>query len=113
MSEFDDKQSETTRGMRGGFWGLAGLSVAAFVFSVLGAKILSTMVEKGDFPIIAFVRSDQGMKRIANSAPVAQAPEIVTIVRSVGVDGVTTATIPHRAPAAPAPQLSPCGENAK
>ena len=53
------------------------------------------------------------MRRLAKSAPQAEAPQSVTIVRSLGVDGVTTATIPHKPGMTPALTLTPCGDAAK
>ena len=84
-------------------WSLAALSAAVFMCSVLGAKLLAQMIDRGQFASLASGRS---MKEIAAAAPTAQAPQVYSIVRSVGVDGMATATIPHSRPA----PLSPCGE---
>lgn len=101
--DFDDMPPPPRLRDSGGVWSLAALSVAVFMCSVLGAKLLSKALDRGDLPTLAF---DRSMRNLANSAPSAQAPQVYSIVRSVGVDGMTTATIPHRGMA----PLNPCGD---
>jgi hypothetical protein len=98
MSELDEDRYEPRSRAAGGTWSLAALSVAVFLCSVLGAKLLSQMVDRGELDQLALRRQ---------TAP--QEAQVYSIVRSVGVDGMTTATIPHRGPA----PLSPCGEDEK
>ncbi len=117
MRHFDKHrlQTEPRAGLSASVWSLAALSAAACLCSVLGAKTLSNMFEQGDPPVLAFSRggADAAMRRLAKSAPQAEAPQSVTIVRSLGVDGVTTATIPHKPGMTPALTLTPCGDAAK
>ncbi len=117
MRHFDKHrlQTEPRAGLSASVWSLAALSAAACLCSVLGAKTLSNMFEQGDPPVLAFSRggADAAMRRLAASAPQPEAPQSVTIVRSLGVDGVTTATIPHKPSTTPAPTLTPCGDAAK
>ncbi len=80
------------------------LSAVACLFSVLGAKELSRFFE----PLDRAAREHAAMRRLFEATPTAGAPQSVTIVRSVGVDGVTTATIPNRPIVSPQP-LAPCG----
>jgi hypothetical protein len=72
----------------------AFFACAAAAVAVLSAHFLSRIVQKGGFPAIAVIRSDADLKRLAGMAPSAQPERRTTIFRSVGVDGVTTATIP-------------------
>jgi hypothetical protein len=111
MADFDYNRRDSGARPRLGLWTLAGVAGIVAVGGVVGANVLSRLLERGEIPVIAFIHPDQGMKRLANSAPSPQAPQTVTIVRSVGVDGVTTATIPH--PPAGGQPLSPCGEGRK
>lgn len=103
MSEFDDNSFEPRFRDKSGVWSLAALSAAVFLCSVLGAKLLAQMVDRGAFDSLVAERS---MRDLAKAAPVPQAPQRYSIIRSVGVDGVTTATIPLRA----APAVPPCGD---
>lgn len=109
MNDFDDDRINFRAPVRhgAGVWSLAALSIAACLCSVLGAKILARMVVQGDAPALLFSSADRSMRNLAKTAPGGQAPQTVTIVRSVGVDGMTTATIPHSSTV----QISPCGES--
>lgn len=91
---------------RDGVWSLAALSIAALCCSVLGARFLAEVVERSDAPLIAANRAEQTLRRPVASG---QSDAPVTIVRSVGVDGMTTATIPARTGV----KLDPCGKEAK
>lgn len=86
-------------------WNLAAFSVAVFLCSVLGAKLLSRMVDNDQLAKSAY---DRAMRDVASNAqqPQQPGPAAYSIVRSVGVDGTTTATIPLRG----APPVSPCGD---
>jgi hypothetical protein len=103
MSGFDDDR--TSSGSTSVVWSVAALSVAVFMCSVLGAKLLAQMIDRGE---LASLASDRSLRQLAASAPAPQAPQVYSIVRSIGVDGMTTATIPHQGSA----PLSPCGETA-
>jgi hypothetical protein len=100
MPDFDETRSPPSSRAPAGLWGLAALSSAVFLCSVLGAKLLSQMVDRGEIALMAS-RLKQRQE--------AQEPQVYSIVRSVGVDGVTTSTIPHRGPA----PVSPCGDAKK
>ncbi|WP_457797035.1 hypothetical protein [Methylocystis sp. S23] len=102
MSDFDhDRVPRMTAS--GPVWSLAAFSAAVFLCSVLGAKLLSKMVERDDLIETAFDRTMDGLaKRAASQEPT----QVYSVVRSIGVDGVTTATIPLRGPA----PVSPCGD---
>ncbi|WP_442754081.1 hypothetical protein ACNHKD_13940 [Methylocystis sp. JAN1] len=91
------------RNLSGPVWSLAAFSAAVFLCSVLGAKLLSKMVERNDLMQTAFERTMDGL---AKRAPAQQPTQVYSVVRSVGVDGMTTATIPLRGPA----PVSPCGD---
>jgi hypothetical protein len=76
------------------------IAIGAAVIGISGlvtANVLSHKLEKGDLPIVAFLKPDQGMKRLAKSAPTAQpaAPHNVAVsfVRGVGMDAGSTATV--------------------
>lgn len=86
-------------------WSLAAFSVAVFLCSVLGAKLLSRLVDNDQLAKSAY---DRAMRDVAANAqqPQQPVPSAYSIVRSVGVDGMTTATIPLRS----TPPVSPCGD---
>jgi hypothetical protein len=94
----------------GGFGNYAFAAVCIVLTAVVGARVLSGMAAKGELPSIALVYPEHSLQRLAKSAP-APTPQLgqsMTIVRSVGVDGATTATIPSANKAA-----SPCAEGAR
>lgn len=64
---------------------VALISAMLAVASVLGAKVLSTMLQNGDLPVVAFARPDKRPVGLAASAAGA---------RGVGVDMSATASIP-------------------
>lgn len=109
MSDHDNERSPSIYKDRSSFWSLAALSTAALLCSVLGARFLAELVDQGDTTATAANRSDLTLRQLAASAPRPQPRETVTIVRSIGVDGVTTATIPQGF----GPALAPCGDKAK
>jgi hypothetical protein len=75
---------------------VALFSAMLAVASVLGAKVLSTMLQNGDLPALAFASPDRRPAGVAAAAG----------ARSVGVDMSATASIPvGRRGAAP---VSPC-----
>lgn len=100
MSDLDEDLPRRRSGTTGGVWGLAAFSAAVFLCSVLAAKLLAQMVDEGEFDRLAVLR------RVPSAS---SEPQVYSVVRSVGVDSMTTATIPHRGPA----PLSPCGDAKK
>lgn len=102
MSEFDQDRMPP-RNLSGPVWSLAAFSAAVFLCSVLGAKLLSKMVDRDDLIESAFDRTMEGLAKRASQQPT----QVYSVVRSVGVDGMTTATIPLRGPA----PVSPCGDD--
>jgi hypothetical protein len=102
MSDLD-QDPVPSRNLSGPVWSLAAFSAAVFLCSVLGAKLLSKMVERDNLIETAFERTMEGLAKRAQSQPPTQ---VYSVVRSVGVDGMTTATIPLRGPA----PVSPCGD---
>lgn len=102
-------------GLPPGVWSLAAFSIAVCLFSVLGAKLLSAMFDGNDAPGPAFLGQDGReveMRRLAGSAPQAQAPQGVNILRGARIDdAATTATIPKKPTAGQA--LAPCGDSPK
>lgn len=102
MSNFDEDRMPP-RNISGPVWSLAAFSAAVFLCSVLGAKLLSKMVERNDLVQTAF---DRTMEGLARRSPSQQPTQVYSVVRSIGVDGMTTATIPLRGPA----PVSPCGD---
>jgi hypothetical protein len=100
MSDHDDQDYRPRSRGVAGVWSLAALSSAVFLCTVLGAKLLSQMVDRGELARIA-ARLKHG--------PETQESQVYSVVRSVGVDGMTTATIPLRGPA----PMSPCGDGKK
>lgn len=107
MSKYDDKRFAPPPSERGGVWSLAAMSVAALCCSVLGARLLSEIVERKDDTPVAANHVDQSLRQLAAAAPRAQPRQTVTIVHSV--DGTPTATIPRQFGTTP----SPCGEAPK
>jgi len=108
MADIEKKSfTPSPKGLGAGVWSLAALSVAAFLCSVLTAKLLASIVERGEGAAIAFNHNERSMRDLANGAPTPHLPQTVTVVRSVAIDGTATATIPSR-PKAP---LRPCGDS--
>lgn len=90
---------------------VALVSVVVALACVLGANMLSTMLQKGELPLIAFVQSDGHLKRMAASAPVAAANRGAPNLGGAGVDMSATASIPGGLRAAPS--VSPCEKDRK
>lgn len=105
MSRFD--KNHTARpfspfSWSGSFRNLAAFAAVAFFCSVVGAKLMSKLVDSDEFSRLAYERSMRNVARNLEQPPA----QVYSVVRSVGVDGVTTATIPLPAPA----PVSPCGD---
>ena len=83
----------------------------AVVLGVFVAEGLATMAQKGELPKITLEWPDSKMQQLARSAPPAQLPASGTIYRNIGIDGVTTSSIPrvYQGPGV----VSPCGEDNK
>jgi hypothetical protein len=109
MPKLDEKRFPPPPSERGGVWSLAALSVAALCCSVLGARLLAEMVEQNGANAIITNHSEERLRQIAASAPHGQPRQTVTIIRSIGVDGTTTATIPGHSGV----KLDPCGDSAR
>jgi hypothetical protein len=104
MSDFEQNSQPIRHQTSGAVWSVAALSAFVFLLSVLGAKLLSHWVESDSATRIAY---DRAMHDVAAKAASPKTPETYSVVRSLGIDGITTATIPvHKA----AP-VSPCGDD--
>lgn len=68
--------------------------------SIYAANTLSRMVQNGRLAYLAGIWSEIELRRLASAAPPPQGRR-VTVVRSIDVDGVRTATIPHDSKAIP------------
>ncbi len=90
---------------------VALVSAVVALACVLGANLLSTMLQNGELPLIAFVQSDGHMKRLAKSAPAAATNPGAPSFRGAGVDMSTTASIPGGLRTAPS--VSPCEKDRK
>jgi len=105
MSDFEQNNDHTGHQTSSGVWSIAALSAFAFLLSVLGAKVLSQLVDSDVSTRMAY---DRAMRDVAANAaqPQKPGPSAYSIIRSVGVDGITTATIPLRS----TPPVAPCGD---
>ncbi len=104
MSDFEQNSHPTRYQTSGAVWNVAALSAFVFLLSVLGAKLLSHWVESDSATRLAY---DRAMRDVAARTSAPKTSETYSVVRSLGVDGITTATIPIQR-AAP---VSPCGED--
>jgi hypothetical protein len=105
MSDFEQNSHQPGYQSSGLVWNIAALSAFVFLLSVLGAKLLSQLVDSDVGSRLVYERAMRNVA--ANTAPKqAASPQSYSVVRSLGVDGITTATIPIRK-AAP---VSPCGD---
>jgi hypothetical protein len=89
---------------------LTKFSVIVALLSLVGAQALASLGERGGIPRLALVWPDDDMQKLAKTAPKSSRlpPGGVTVYRSVGLDGETTASIPRLNPGAG--PLSPCGQ---
>jgi len=91
---------------------LAKFSVVAALLGLIVAQMLAAATHRGILPRLALAWSDDDMQRLARTAPAPTRPPVpaggVTIYRSVGLDGETTAAIPRLVKGAG--PLTPCGE---
>lgn len=102
MIRSDENHAGRSFAWSGSFRNFAAFAAVAFFCSVAGAKLMSKLVDSDELSKLAYERS---MRKVARNL---EQPEtqVYSIVRSVGVDGVTTATIPLLGPA----PASPCGD---
>lgn len=87
---------------------VAFVSAALALASVLGANFLSTMLQKGELPIIAFVQPEGRSKGMAASAPPPARDKGAPMFPGAGVDMSATASIPRLTTA-----VSPCEKERK
>jgi hypothetical protein len=113
MSKFDENDSARRPSSPSGYVAGFGLfSVAAFLVSVTGAQFLSKVVERDSMAkmierdSMAKLAYERSMRHVVRNAEEPQT-QVYSVVRSVGVDGMMTATIPLRGPA----PVSPCGDD--
>lgn len=80
---------------------------ATICFCVIASEWLGTAAQNGELPKITLVWPESESARTNKSTPPPEAGAGVTLYRNIGIDGVTTSTIPRtfRTPAT----LSPCG----
>lgn len=108
MPEFHSSQS---RFRTGGTARFAAAAVVLFFAALGGASILSRKLDNGELPSITIMRSEQGLKRMAKSAPVGQAARQGgrnAAARAPGVDATATAAISSAD--AGATSIAPCGQ---
>lgn len=109
MSDFEQNSHQPGYQSSSLVWNIAALSAFVFLLSVLGAKLLSQVVDSDVASRLVYERAMRSVA--ANTAPkpaaAAATPQSYSVVRSVGIDGITTATIPLQK-AAP---VSPCGDD--
>ena len=91
---------------------LTKFSVVVALLGLIGAQALGALGERGGLPRLALVWPDDDMQKLARMAPKSShsppvPPGGVTIYRSVGLDGETTASIPRLVKGAG--PLTPCG----
>jgi hypothetical protein len=95
MWENDPTHGRTRGGMVETYATIAGFLVLA---GAVGANALSHMSERGELPMATFFHPDQGMKRLAKAAPSASPDGGQALARRpLGVDSISTATIPGQA----------------
>ncbi|MGE0196464.1 MAG: hypothetical protein AB7P48_12665 [Methylocystis sp.] len=108
MRQIDEHKPSRQRrvGLPAGTWSLAALSVAAWLCSVLGAKLLSNMFEPSGAPAPASASRgvEADLRDMAISAPHVEAPAPKD---RRGVDRLATGSVPDRRKNGRA--LTPCG----
>lgn len=100
MSDYESRDRHRSYHGSANVWSLAALSAAVFLCSVLGAKVLSSLVEKERLARAAYERAVREA-----SAKGRQGLERHPSYPAAGVDDISTGTI--RPQATP---VSPCGE---
>jgi hypothetical protein len=108
MSDFRSPLSSS----RSGAVRFCATAVLLLLAATGAAHLLSRKLDNGELPTIAVIRSEQGLKRMARSAPAGQAPRAdaksAGSLRGRGIDATATAAI---SPAdAGAISIQPCGQ---
>lgn len=88
---------------------LAATAGVAALCAVGAAEVLAALGQRGDLPKVTLVWPDSDELRLARAAPSPQPDAQFTIYRTVGVDGVTTSSIPGTKVES-RPVIEPCGE---
>ena len=88
---------------------LAIKSGVALCLCLVASERLANAAQKGELPRVALVWPESEPWRGVKARPSAPASGSVTVYRNIGVDGVTTSTIPRTYNASPA-VISPCGD---
>lgn len=107
MSDFKQSSHQSPYLSSGPVWSVAAFAAFTCLLSVLAAKLLSHWIDSDAATRLAYERAMRDVA--ANAANAAQAKtgtQTYSIVRSLGVDGITTATIPLTK----ASPVSPCGD---
>jgi hypothetical protein len=104
MSDFEQNSPQAPYQTSGPVWSVAAFATFACLLSVLGAKLLSHWIDSDSATRVAYERA---MRDVAANAAQAKSTQTYSIVRRLGVDGITTATIPHLK----ASPVSPCGDD--
>jgi hypothetical protein len=80
----------------------------AICVCIVGSEWLANAAQRGDLPRVALVWPESEPWRGVKARPSPPATGSVTVYRNIGVDGVTTSTIPrtYKSPAV----ISPCGD---
>ena len=81
---------------------------AAICLCIVASEWLANAAQRGDLPRIALVWPESEPWRGVKAKPSPQAPGSVTVYRNIGVDGVTTSTIPRTYKSSTV--ISPCGD---
>lgn len=99
MRNFDDEHHAESQGL--GLKLFAGGAGFLLIFGVVAANLLSRAADKGELPTVAFVRSEQGLKQLARSAPVGQPAGKAPAAAGRGkpIDSTATAAISDKSPA--------------
>jgi hypothetical protein len=84
----------------------------AALCAVIAAEVLASLGQRGDLPKVTLVWPDAEEQRLARAAPSPQPGAGRAVYRAVGVDGVTTASIPRTNPGS-LRVIEPCGEQNK
>lgn len=102
MSDFKQSSHQSPYQSSGPVWSVAAFAAFTCLLSVLAAKLLSHWIDNDSASRLAYERAMRDVA--ANAAQAKTSTQTYSIVRSLGVDGITTATIPLSGP------VSPCGD---
>ncbi len=108
MSDFKQSSHQNPYLTSGPVWSVAAFAAFSCLLSVLGAKLLSHWIDSDAASRLAYERAMREVAANAANAAQGKSTQTYSVVRSLGVDGITTATIPlHKAS-----PVSPCGDDA-